>query len=366
MSDLWTSSRLSATRRCGRLGHYRYGLGIGEPTNDTARFGTVGHAALEAGFRVYSSDPGERLAVSLAECDALADLYERARARAVVAGYWAHWGNEPWEIVAVENEFRFMLGDIEIGGKLDLLARKLDTGELLVGEHKFTSMDASPGSAYWERLTIDTQVSIYTDGASMLGHGDIAGVVYDVIAKPKHEPKMATPVERRTYTIEKTTRGKGCKWCGGIPGSAKKDPVPGHGRAPADLPCPMCNGTGWEVAPTHTPSRLHANQREVDEEPDAFEDRIIDAIAADPDAFYRRGTIVRLADELPKMRADILDTIRLARVADMFEVWPRNSDGCARYGSLCGFFDACAGRVDIDDTNRFPRGRAHPELAANL
>lgn len=49
MSDLWTSSRLSTTRRCGRLAHYRYGLGLGEPSSDVARFGSVGHASNTAG-----------------------------------------------------------------------------------------------------------------------------------------------------------------------------------------------------------------------------------------------------------------------------------------------------------------------------
>jgi hypothetical protein len=74
--------------------------------------------------------------------------------------------------------------------------------------------------------------------------------------------------------------------------------------------------------------------------------------------------VVRLDDELPKMRADILDTIKLARVAALFDIHPRNPDACAKFGSLCGFFDACAGRADIHDLARFPRGRAHPELAA--
>jgi len=364
VTDLWTSSRLSATRRCGRLGHYRYGLGLGEPASDTARFGSVGHEAIEAGLRAYTAGPEERLLRALAKCDALPDVYERARARAAIVGYWERWGAEPWEILAVEEQFRFLLGDIEIGGKIDALIRDLATGLVYVVEHKFTSQDATAGSVYWERLTIDTQVSIYVDGAAFLGHGEIAGVIYDAISKPQHDPALATPEERRKYTIEKRTAGKGCKWCGGVAGGRKKEPVQGTGKAPGDLPCPMCKGSGWEVEPKHEPSRLYAGQRDSDESPDAFEARVLEAIAKSPDSFYRRATIVRLEDELPKMRADILDTIRLAKVADLFDIHPRNPDACAKYGSLCGFFDACAGRADITDPVRFPRGMAHAELAA--
>jgi hypothetical protein len=365
VTDLWTSSRLSATRRCLRLGHYRYGLGIGEPTSDTARFGSVGHEAIEAGLLAYTADPEERMELALARCDALGDPYERARCRASVIGYWTRYGDEPWEILAVEEQFRFLLGDVEIGGKIDGLIRKSD-GSVWVVEHKFTSLDTSPGAVYWERLTIDTQVSIYVDGAAFLGHGEIAGVIYDVIDKPRHEPAMATPEDKRRFTVEKRTAGKGCRYCGGVPGGKKKEPIQGTGRAPGDLPCPMCDGSGWEVAPKHEPSRLYAGQRDTDETPDEFEARVLTAIAAAPDDFYRRAEIVRLEDELPKLRADILDTVKLARVADLFDIHPRNPDGCAKFGarSLCGFFDACARGADIHDLIRFPRGTAHPELAA--
>lgn len=353
-SNLWTSSRLSATRRCLRLAHNRFGLGLGEPQSEVARFGTVGHAAIEAGLLAYGQPEPWRLRVALDACDALGDAYERARVRAAIVGYWLRWGGEPWEILAVEQEFRFMLGEYEIGGKIDALVRE-PNGSTWVLEHKFTAQDASPGAVYWERLTIDTQVSIYVDGAAFLGHGEIAGVIYDVINKPLHKPALATPADKR-----KTTIGKGCQLCGG-----KARGVQGSGLRGADptQPCAGCQGTGWRIGEG---PQLYAGQRDADEHANAFEARILEAIAKAPDDFYRRGKVVRLVDELPKMRADILDTIKLARVADLFDIHPRNSDACAKFGarSLCGFFDACTGRADINDPIRFPRGTAHPELAA--
>ena len=355
VTDFWTSSRISTTRRCLRLAHYRYALGMGEPSSDTARFGTVGHSALEVGLLNYDAD--DRLDLSIAACDGLPDRYEAARLRASVAGYWVRWGSARWQVLAVEVQFRYLLGDVEMRGKIDGIVRDLDDGRVYVVEHKFTSMDASPGSAYWERLTIDTQVSIYTDGAAMLGY-DIAGVIYDVIAKPGHKPAMATPEDLRRYTAEKRTTGKGCKACGGRAGG-KLGPARGTG---AD--CLPCNGSGWIEEPKHEPSRLYAGLRDTDENPAAFEARVVDAIAASPDTYYRRGVIVRLDDELPLMRGDILDTIKLARLASVLGMAPRNPDACAKFGTLCAFFGVCAGRDDINDAIRFPRGKAHSELAA--
>lgn len=360
MNDLWTSSRLAAFLRCPRLHDNRYNRGIGEPSSDVARFGTVGHDAIEAGLRWYAAAPEKRMHHALAACDALTG-YDRARLRAAIIGYWARWGDEDWEVLAVEVEFRYWLGDVEVGGKIDAIVRRRSTGEVFVVEHKFTSMDSSPGSAYWERLTIDTQVSIYTDGAAALGY-DVAGVIYDVIDKPGHKPALATPEADRKYTAEKHTLGKGCKRCGGRAGG-KLGPLQGSGVFDG-ASCGDCSGNGWLEEPKHEPARLYANQRDADESPDDFEARILAAIAVAPDSFYTRGTIVRLEDELPKMRGDILDTIKLARLAQVVGIAPRSTGACAKFGSLCAFFDACSGRADIDDHIRFPRARAHAELGA--
>jgi hypothetical protein len=63
------------------------------------------------------------------------------------------------------------------------------------------------------------------------------------------------------------------------------------------------------------------------------------------------------------MRSDLLDTIAVAELCRDRDAWPRNPDACARFGRMCELFEACAGRADIKDTQRFPRGRVHPELA---
>lgn len=366
-AELWTASRIASFQSCARKHHYRYVLGIDGGTSDVARFGTVGHSALEFWLRYHHRPPpgcDSRDVIALEQCDALPDLYERARLRAVILGYTVRWGGVQWRVLAVELEFSYQLGDITIAGKMDAIVEVLsgeDAGRQFVVEHKFTKMDSAPGSTYWERLTIDAQVSIYVDGAKCAGY-DVAGVIYDVVAKPGHEPQRATPVELRKYTQPVDRKGKGCKACGGRVGG-KNGPAQGTGISDGGS-CVECSGTGWSEEPRSEPARLYANQRDTDETPEAFEARVAEAIAAAPDSYYRRAVIVRLDHELPLMRSDIADTVRLARVAHLFDLAPRSTGACNKFGSLCHFFPICSGAADVDDTSRFPRARPHAELAA--
>lgn len=358
MTQLWTSSRLRVLRECPRRHKLRYVDGLTTPSTAEMRFGTVGHAALEAYLRAWQAgDLEERLGAALVLADELPE-FDRAKLRLLLVAYHERWGGEDWEILAVEVEFRYYLGDHEIGGKIDAIICERATGRVYVLEHKFTGSDTSIGGPYWERLALDTQVSIYIDGAAMLGH-EIAGCIYDVIKRPEHEQKLATPEAARKYTA-----GKGCKKCGG---SAKAGAIErGCGflrvafASSVESPtCDACAGTGWKLDKDGKPEapRLHANQRELDETIEEFEERLLDVIAERPDDFLQRGVIVRLEDELPAMRLDLIEWIALAELG----VAPRNDSACARAGRLCSFFELCAGRANQDT---FQRGPAHPELAA--
>jgi hypothetical protein len=381
-AQLYTSSRLRVIRECLRKHHYRYELGLQTEATAVMRFGTAGHAALEAWYRAWMAPVVpftgggiltdteapitaqdrydhlvNRLSAAFAVVDASdLDPFDRIKLRVLIVAYHERWGGKDWEVLAVEVEFRYYLGDREIGGKIDAIIRDRTDGRIYVVEHKTTGADASLGSPYWERLTIDTQVSVYIDGAAMLGH-DVAGCIYDVLKRPAHEPKLATPIENREYT-----KGKGCKRCGGSakPGAVEK------GRGSYDVvfgsevkivPCDECAGTGWKKNAAGVPEapRLHANQRDTDEPIDEFEARVVEAIAESPDAFLLRGVVVRLDSELPALRQDLLDAIAVSDTG----LTPRNPDACARGNTMCGYFEICAGRASAND---FTRGSAHPEL----
>ncbi len=376
MSELYTASRLRVLRDCLRRHYYQYTLAIRTPATDAMAFGTVTHRALEAYFVAWQrsgeafmrGDVDERLedALLTIEQSGLA-LVEQARIRVLIAAYHARWGAEPWDVLAVEAEFRYQLGDYAIGGKIDGLVRDRRDGRVYVLEHKTTRQDASPGSPYWERLAIDSQVSIYVDGAAMLGH-EIAGCIYDVLKRPSHEPKLATPEAEREYTT-----GRGCRRCGGSARAGEIKQGTGVYRVSFAsevkmIDCDECNGTGWKKNKDGIPEapRLHARMRAVDETLAEFMERVLAQLAEAPDEFLIRNVVVRLDDELPQMRLDLVDTIALARwTAKEFGAEPpRNPDACAKYGGLCPFFAACSGRASIDDPSLYPRGAAHPELAS--
>lgn len=369
MTQLYTASRLRVLRDCIQRHYYQYVLNIRTASTPQAEFGTVLHAALEAYLVAWKEGRLDyRLDAALAAIgrSTLGHL-ERSKLRVLVVAYHLRWGSEPWTVLAVEQEFRYELDDVLIGGKLDGLVRNNETGRTYVLEHKSTGADVTPGSPYWQKLTLDSQVSIYIDGASMLGH-EIDGCIYDVIKRPEHELKSATPADKRQYTL-----GKGCSKCGGSAGG-KKGVVQGRGHYDVVFAsevkrnaCEGCSGTGWKLDDEGQPQapRLYSNQRDTDETLDEFEDRLTTEIGERVDEFLIRNVVVRLDSELPRMREDLLASIALERVTSATKLYVRNVDACARYGGMCPFFAACSGTADIDDQILFPRAeRSHPELAS--
>lgn len=397
IDDRWSASKLRTWHRCARKFHHNYILNLGEPSTSTQDFGTVGHHRLEG--RLLAMLP---VATPQQGFMALPGDFEQARLDAVLAGYDVRWADdaEVYDVLGVEVPFAYELGGHTFHGKMDAIVQRRSDGRVFIVEHKFTGSDVSPGAAYFERLAVDVQVSVYVDAALAMGYGQVE-VLYDVVTKPRHDPKLATPVEDRTMT-----QGKGCKACGGKAkeaGTGLRPKMPtilwvpdGHGNwiastpgalltvaldegsnewawnvqapdtenhrgvaptdegarlaAVADLArCPACEGSGWAEAP-----RLHKGQRDTDETPAEFYNRILADIATRPDDYYTRPVIARTATDMERARASILDTVKLARLADVLGAFPMNDQSCFAYNSRCSFFGACSGVEDINDRNRFP------------
>lgn len=357
-------------RQCHRLHLFRYVLGIQTPSGPAQAFGTAAHRALEYWYRAWIlGNPELRLVDALEYIDDLTDIDEidRIRLRVLVAAYDARWGAEDWEVLGVEIEFRYWLGDIEIGGKIDALIRERATGKVFVVEHKTSTQDTSPGSPYWDKLSRDTQVSVYTDGAQFGLDYEIAGCIYDVLKRPQHELLLATPEDKRKYTL-----GKGCSKCGGSAGG-KKGIVQGRGYYEVVFAsevkqnaCDGCAGTGWKLDEDGKPQapRLYADQRAEDETLEAYEERLTSEVAERVDDYLVRGVIVRLDHELPRMRQELIDTIESMRALEDHGLAAPNYDACIRGREMCPFWLACSGQASIDDESLFPRGEIHPELAA--
>ena len=177
----------------------------------------------------------------------------------------------------------------------------------LVVEHKTTSSDITPGSTYWRKLTLDTQVSQYLGAEE-----HCEGMLYDVIRKPSIKPFKATPAESRKYT-----------------------------KAGA----------------------LYATQRETDETPEEYAARLRADISEDPNKYYARGVIVRLPSERIEAARDTWLVAGSIRESMRLDAWPRNPGSCDAYGRTCDYWAVCAGETTIDDATRFRTAETpHEEL----
>ena len=114
---------------------------------------------------------------------------------------------------------------IMVVGEFDAKGVRKDTKKKTIVEHKSTSEDITMGSAYWNKVAlVDSQVTSYLLASRIMGWGEVE-VLYDVLLKSTMKRQFATPLEKRQYTKATKTQ----------------------------------------------PSRLHADQREVDETEDEFE-----------------------------------------------------------------------------------------------
>lgn len=331
LAMLITTSRMKKFNACRRLHHYTYELGYRALVDrEAAEFGTIGHCGLEAwwlawagGRELLALEEAQAAIVKAAQAAAFYDEALVAKLQLLMLGYHARWAPTmgEWEVIAVERQFEAPMPTpagakrvrgLRVAGKLDVLVRKRADGTVWFVEHKFTNADLSPGSTYWQRLRMDTQVSVYFEGVRLLGYEPV-GCIYDVVGRPDQRPLKATPEEKRKYT--------------------KKD------------------------------NRLYAGQRLTDETMDEFKARMAALIMEAPEQFFQRSEVVRLDHELEESRRDTYDTALMIREARNAGRAPRNPDSCWLWNRPCDFLSVCDGSASIDDETRFRRlDSVHPEL----
>ena len=271
----------------------------------------------------------------------MTDPFELARAEEMLRGYSARWFEEPLDWLSVEVEAEGPLTNPEtsaasrtfaLGGKLDAIARDRRTGRVLVVERKTSAEDIGAGSPYWRRLTLNAQISAYMVLARELGH-DPAGILYDVLGKPAIRPSAVPIVEDGAKVV-----------------------LDAGGRRVRTI-----DGKKWrETADSSKGFVLQTRPETVEE----FRGRLQEAICKEPDRYFRRGDVVRLAEDEREAAFDTWQTAASIREGRRLGHYPRNPDACLRYGSTCAFFDVCAGSASLDDPARFRRvEHVHEELS---
>lgn len=336
-----TNSRMTARRTCQQLEYLRYQRGYRPVRRARALgFGSLVHDGLEAWSKAERGEAQLDAALAALETAVVRshrendpiDPYDAARARVMLTGYHERWVDDDLEWLAVELPFKMELRNPatgrtsrlwEVEGKFDGITRRIATQWMFVVERKTAGVDISAGSTYWQKLDLDSQVSIYLDGAHAAGY-DVRGVIYDVLGKPQLKPYKETPEADRRYT-EKASKSK--------------------------------DGT---VRPAGS---LHANQRERDETVEEFEARVIEEVAKQPDKYFRRGEIVRLDAEIEAARTDIWQLANQMRESERRGWHPRSPNACERFNRMCEFFPVCSGRASLDDPMLYRKlTNVHPEL----
>lgn len=307
-----TNSVRNKFNGCHRAYKYAY-IDLIRPvqTREALSFGIAMHRLLEAYWN------GEEPTF-----DVVDDPYIQTTLKVLFEAYRVKYSDsdiEQFEFLGSEKEFNLPLMNPETGGisktwmlagKIDAFAKRRSTGEVVILEHKTTSADITPGSDYWKKLPIDGQVSGYYVGAKSLGY-DVNCCIYDVIRKPSMSPLKATPVENRKY---------------------KKD------------------GT------------LYANQRDTDETPEEWGNRLLADIAERPERYFSRVEIVRSENDLAEYLFDMWSVGREISDAERLGRFSRNPDNCQRYGT-CEYFDVCTGCANLEDELLFKKiENPNPEL----
>jgi len=233
------------------------------------------------------------------------DPFDVARAEAMLCGYHARWQDERYEVLAVEAEFRAPLVNPETGA----------------------------ASRTWQR-----------------------GGKIDAIARDRQGRLLI--VEHKTASED---IGPGSSYWRRLRMDGQ---VSGYfvGADALGFPAEAClyDVLAKPKLRPYEPSK----KRPVAETPGEFRARCIEVIAAEPDAYFRRGEVVRLEAEAAEALFDDWQTAVQMRTAQRLGVFPRNPDACMKWGRPCEFFDVCAGEASIDDALRFRRSEhVHPELA---
>lgn len=299
--QLITTSSVRCFKRCRREYLYRYEHGL-RPVADSfaLAYGSAFHRCVEL---LETSDLPN--AIDYAMSTIWKDPFTRHTLTAQIRAYAQHWAGQLFisETLCAEQAFASELVNPEtarpsqtfdVGGKIDAIVRLAD-GRLAIRETKTISEDPA-SDRYWRRLLMDPQITLYYIKARELGY-EVETIAYDVIRKPVIQPALATPIENRKY---------------------KKD------------------------------GGLYANQREHDETPEAWGERLFADMMERPTFYLARREIPRLEQDVDEFRYEQWDVAKDIRSAQLSNRFYRN---VGRQCDTCAYFELCSGLRQYEPGN---------------
>ncbi|MFA5058685.1 MAG: PD-(D/E)XK nuclease family protein [Opitutaceae bacterium] len=278
------------------------------------------------------------LAAAYAAVDRAADPYERVKARALLAGYDRRWLERftRARIITVETEFQYRLLNPETGGQSQSFdaAGKIDAiieedGRLKIVEHKTAGESIDPAASYWDRLTLDTQISAYYIAAETGLGLRPESVVYDVIRKPGLQATDVPVLDEAGLKI--------------VIDLATGERALNKNGSPR-----QSGGEGYQM-------RLRPMTAEE------YEAKLTGDIGERPEFYFAQREAARLDADIMEYMADAWAQGQMILYFRNRNLWPRNPSSCTVLG-ICPFFDLCAGHAAVDGL-RYARGaKIHKEL----
>jgi hypothetical protein len=319
----------SAARKfqvCHKAYHNRYLENLVPLEQDDALFlGSIIHECLEVWYKKEATSAEINRLID--EAYPLRDSAERQKrdwhlARAMMKGYRSHYGQEQFEVLETELEFRVPIinpktgrpsQSFELMGKVDGLVRM--GGEYFILEHKTAALITGD---YIEKLPMDFQVNLYAIALGRERQIPIAGVIYNVIQKSKIRQRQGETEDqfelRRQDLIRKSKTGKT---------SAK---------------------------------------RQIPESDEAFQKRLESVYAAP--CMYARETLYLSKADMDRTEQELWEITQEILSSRRRKHWSQNTDSCFRYYAPCMYFPLCRAHDNPNiKENLYTKRPPHSELS---
>lgn len=271
-------------------------------------------------------------------------------------GWQWHWQNDRVETIAREIPFDRQVNNVyRRRGIIDRIIRR--NALMSLGEYKSTSKPIDSGSLYWDRLKLDSQVTLYlieVQHAQLAGNLEafgvsasdplISGMLYDVWHKPTIRPKKLTQADSKKFVASGEYFGEEfevepgiiCQSDGGFGGFEI------NGKTAEVI-------LGAEPKPTKKnpdPARPFA----IRETPEMFGARLLADIREQPEKHFARRDIARTDGELSRASEEFYSLARVAHIMTKQNLWFLNENHCsATY--QCAFHPICYHNLNVTDGN---------------
>lgn len=389
-----THSQIATARSCLRKHQLAYVKGIRkhEPARPL-RWGSAFHLGLDIRAQLIQegadAEQIETLPVTQAlaqfdqhippahDVEAYADFLQARAALSTLLGCYS-WryaeADANLRIVATELQFEIPIINPDTGrasrtftqaGKLDKIV-ELPDGRLALMEHKTAGVDVSPGSDYWRRLLIDSQISTYVIAARALGY-NIDTVLYDVIRKPTIGQALLTQGDTQTlldtgeYMVKRDDTGQR-ESAGQLTGIdveyAQQTVTVAKKEQALDVPTRVViAGEEAEIALGGSVWKRDSGNVlafSIRETPYLYALRLAHDVGLRPDYYFVRREIPRSEDDIYEARIELWEEALRIHHHEKRGVWPRNSSACKQFGQ-CQYFDLCTNGYK-PDSGTVPEG----------